>query len=155
MLSNPAEIWIDSSNCATNCSRKVETKIVREDNCYIKYNLYEPIYEEINTDHAQIGIMKENNKYYRYTIAYFFNEDFKNMLEEAEEIEITFNIIQSENSYWNLDNSFNNNIILKGHSFENQADMLSKWDSNGIDEFSVSWIEKINPVPEDNDLSFF
>ena len=136
MLDSPTELWISSFDCATNCSRKSKSKIINHDSCYIKYDLYEPIYEKIESEYTQIGITKDNkNKYFRYTTAYFFDNDFSDMLKEAEEIEITFNIMQDNNSYWDLNNSFNNNIILKGHSFENQNEMIENWNSTGIDEF--------------------
>lgn len=141
MLNGPSEIWLNSTACATNILTNTKNQIQSKE-CYcIKYDLFEPSCEEIENDFIQIGKHRgEDNNFYRYTSMYFFGSDFNTMLTEASEIEIIFDLNYDGPAYLgkNTDSGkdiFDNNIILRGHSFESQEELMKKWnDEDGYDE---------------------
>ena len=141
LLNGPSEVWLNSTECATNVLANTKNQIQSKE-CYcIRYDLFEPSCEEIVNDFIQIGKYRgEDNNFYRYTSMYFFGSEFKSMLIEASEIEVTFDLNYDSPAYLgnNADNNkdiFNNNIILRGHSFESQDELMRKWnDEDGYDE---------------------
>lgn len=145
MLNGPSEIWLNSTECITNILTNTKNQIQSKE-CYcIKYDLFEPSCEEIKNDFIQIGKYRgEDNNFYRYTSMFFFGEEFKTMLKNSSVIEITFELNYDSPMYLGTNNDdsksiFNNNILLIGHSFESQDELMIKWnDEEGYDELKYN-----------------
>ena len=140
-----SEIWLDSSSCITNSITETKNEINSKE-CYcIKYDMFEPHCESINNDFIQIGKYRgEDNNFYRYTSMFFFEDEFKIMLENSSTIEVTFELVYNSPVFLgaNGDSSediFNNSILLIGHSFRSQDELMAKWnDEDGYDELKYN-----------------
>ena len=135
------ELWLDSLSCATNCIRNSDKELKSSETYFIKYNLFEPSCEQVEKEFMQLGKYRgEDNNFYRYTGIFFFGTKFNTMLKEASKIEVTFDLDYSSPLYLgtNTDDAksiFNNNFILRGHSFNSHKDLMNKWnDLEGYEE---------------------
>lgn len=162
------ETWLNSTGSATNCLRDIENRIASTGNCYIKYDLYEPSYEQTFGYEMRLGVHNENEEanYYRYTGMFFFEDSFNKLLHNAEEIKITFYLMNREDSFigTSKDDSkdiFNNNILIKGHCFNNYIELVNNWDQYYDDikhnkgcPYMISMYEELKQAIENNQYSF-
>ena len=135
------EFWLDSTECITNCKRDSKREIHSKECCLIKYDLFEPYYEEVSNEFIQLGKYRgEDQNFYRYTSMFFFDKNLEKVIDEASEVHVTFELDYSSTLYLGTTNDsakdkFNNNFLLRGHSFRTQKDLLDKWnDQEGYDE---------------------
>lgn len=140
------EFWLDSTQCATNCRRESKREIFSKECCIIRYNLFEPYYEELKNDFVQIGKYRgDYNNFYRYTSMLFFGTELEKLIKDSSEIQITFELDYDSPVHLGANNDnnkdkFNNSLLLIGHSFRSQRDLLDKWnDQNGYDELKYNF----------------
>ena len=139
------EIWLNSTGSITNCLRDMENRIASTDSCYIIYDLYEPSYEQMPNYELELGVHNNNNdsNFYRYTGAFFFEDSFSELIKNAEEIKITFYLMNREDSYLGSDDDdssdiFNNNVLIKAHNYGSFTDLINNWEQEGYDEFKYN-----------------
>jgi hypothetical protein len=142
-----------STSCATRYFNGIPQEIVSNEGCYVKYDLfepsqegfYDPYYKVYHRQRMIIGKYPYNmeNKVYRYTGVYFFGEQFNKMLSVAEEMELKFELSRVMNQHIGLDDDideavFNNNILIKGHSFGSYRELVNDWETKGYNEFKYN-----------------
>ena len=87
------EFWLDSTECITNCKRDSKREIHSKECCLIKYDLFEPYYEEVSNEFIQLGKYRgEDQNFYRYTSMFFFDKNLEKVIDEASEVHVTFEL---------------------------------------------------------------